>query len=120
MLIMQFLTGVTTASTFTVCFREEPRQMSCTNVSQMTSTLLTDINMNRSATAHAASSIVRCLFAAGAIAAMEPLADSIGLGWCFGIYAIIVMIEIPFIWFLYRQGDRRNEEYRAAQGVTDA
>lgn len=85
----------------------------------MTSTLLTDLNMNRSATAHAASSIVRCLFAGGAISAMEPLAESIGLGWCFGIYAIIVMIEIPFIWLLYRQGDRRNEEYRATQGGID-
>ncbi|KAI3393415.1 hypothetical protein diail_4283 [Diaporthe ilicicola] len=62
MIIMQFLTGVTTASLFA-----------------MTGTLLTDLNMKRSATASAAMSIVRCLGAGAAVAAVQPLADSIGL-----------------------------------------
>ncbi|KAK7953652.1 Major facilitator superfamily transporter, partial [Apiospora saccharicola] len=74
MLIMQFLTGATTASTFVLC-----------------GTLLTDLNIHRSATAQAASNLVRCLSAAGAIAAMEALVQSLGPGWCFAIYAILLM-----------------------------
>ncbi|KAI8712974.1 MFS domain-containing protein [Fusarium sp. LHS14.1] len=94
MLIMQFLTGGSTASTFT-----------------MTSTLLTDLNLNRSATAHAASNIVRCLMAGGAIGIMDPLIKSIGFGWCFGIYAAVALLEIPVVVYLYKMGDRRTQQH---------
>ncbi|KAK8101676.1 hypothetical protein PG999_012050 [Apiospora kogelbergensis] len=87
MLIMQFLTGATTASTFVLC-----------------GTLLTDLNIQRSATAQAASNLVRCLTAAGAIAAMEALVQSLGPGWCFAIYAILLMMCVPLAWVLRRQG----------------
>jgi len=87
MLIMQFLTGMTTASTFT-----------------MTSTLLTDLNVHRSSTAQAASSIVRCFGAAAAIAAMQPLANIVGLGWCFAVYALVVLAEVPLVFVLKRNG----------------
>lgn len=72
----------------------------------MTSTLLTDLNVHRSSTAQAASSIVRCLGAAAAIAAMQPLADAVGLGWCFAVYAILVVSEVPLVWVLVRNGVR--------------
>ncbi|KAI8947801.1 MFS general substrate transporter [Xylaria longipes] len=85
-----FLTGVTTASTFT-----------------MTSTLLTDLNADRSATAQGASSIVRCLLAAAATAAVEPLAEAVGLGWCFVVYALIVLMNLPLFWALQYFGERQ-------------
>ncbi|KAI1119877.1 MFS general substrate transporter [Nemania abortiva] len=90
MLILQFLTGITTASTFT-----------------MTSTLLTDLNTDRSATAQGASSIVRCLLAAAAIAAVEPLAEAVGLGWCFVVYALVVLINLPLSWAIQYYGDKK-------------
>ncbi|KAI0523868.1 MFS general substrate transporter [Xylaria bambusicola] len=90
MLILQFLTGMTTASTFT-----------------MTSTLLTDLNADRSATAQGASSIVRCLLAAAATATVEPLAEAVGLGWCFVVYAFIVLVNLPLSWGLQYYGDRQ-------------
>ncbi|RTE79712.1 hypothetical protein BHE90_005762 [Fusarium euwallaceae] len=93
MLIMQFLTGGSTASTFT-----------------MTSTLLTDLNLDRSATAHAASNIVRCLMAGGAIGIMDPLINAIGFGWCFAIYAAVALLEIPVVVYLYKMGDRRAQQ----------
>ncbi|KAI1322241.1 MFS general substrate transporter [Xylariaceae sp. FL0255] len=83
MLIMQFLTGVTTASTFTI-----------------TSTLLTDLNADRSATAQGASSIIRCLAAGAAIAVTDPLAGAVSLGWCFVIYAALVLINLPLTWLI--------------------
>ncbi|RSM08769.1 hypothetical protein CEP52_004468 [Fusarium oligoseptatum] len=93
MLIMQFLTGGSTASTFT-----------------MTSTLLTDLNLDRSATAHAASNIVRCLMAGGAIGIMDPLINAIGFGWCFAIYSAVALLEIPVVVYLYKMGDRRAQQ----------
>ncbi|KAH8753094.1 major facilitator superfamily domain-containing protein [Diaporthe sp. PMI_573] len=96
MIIMQFLTGVTTASLFA-----------------MTGTLLTDLNMQRSATASAAMSIVRCLGAGAAVAAVQPLADSIGLGWCFAIYAIFLLVELPLAWLIQKNGMKwRSEQTR--------
>ncbi|KAI0191106.1 major facilitator superfamily domain-containing protein [Astrocystis sublimbata] len=89
MLILQFLTGITTASTFT-----------------MTSTLLTDLNADRSATAQGASSIVRCLLAAAATAVVEPLAEAVGLGWCFIVFAVIVFMNLPLFWALQYFGKR--------------
>ena len=71
---------------------------------QMTSTLLTDLNVHRSATAQGACSIVRCLGGAAAIAVVQPLADAIGLGWCFAIYAALLVIEVPLVWVLTRRG----------------
>ncbi|KAI1821718.1 major facilitator superfamily domain-containing protein [Xylaria intraflava] len=87
MLILQFLTGATTSSIFTMC-----------------GTLLTDLNANRSATAQAAYNLIRCLGAGAGIAALEPLVYSIGSGWTFGIYAIIMIFQVPIAWLLVTRG----------------
>ena len=71
---------------------------------KMTSTLLTDMNVERSATAQGACSIVRCLGAGAAIAAVQPLADAIGLGWCFTIFALLLVAEVPLVWMLQARG----------------
>ncbi|KAK1546801.1 hypothetical protein CPAR01_00768 [Colletotrichum paranaense] len=95
MIIMQFITGITTASLFT-----------------MTGTLLTDLNCERSATAQGASSIVRCLGAGAAIAALQPLADAAGLGWCFAIYALFLATELPLAWIIRKKGPGWRKQRR--------
>ena len=72
----------------------------------MTSTLLTDLNQDRSATAQGALSIVRCLLAGGGIAVMQPIADGIGLAGCFALYAVLFMALVPLALLLRRRGPR--------------
>ncbi|KAL2166540.1 hypothetical protein VTG60DRAFT_2527 [Thermothelomyces hinnuleus] len=87
MLVMQLLTGTATAATFTLC-----------------GTLLTDLNMNRSATAQAASNLVRCLSAGGAVAVLQPMVENLGPAGCFAVYASIISLGIPLAWVLQRYG----------------
>ncbi|KAK4236052.1 major facilitator superfamily domain-containing protein [Achaetomium macrosporum] len=87
MLVMQLLTGTATAATFTLC-----------------GTLLTDLNMNKSATAQAASNLVRCLSAGGAVAILQPMVENIGPAGCFGIYASIIFLGMILAWLLETYG----------------
>ncbi|KAI3557872.1 hypothetical protein CABS03_10833 [Colletotrichum abscissum] len=75
-------------------------------------TLLTDLNCERSATAQGASSIVRCLGAGAAIAALQPLADAAGLGWCFAIYALFLATELPLAWIIRKKGPGWRKQRR--------
>ncbi|KAK4172586.1 putative transporter [Triangularia setosa] len=86
-LVMQLLTGTSTAATFVLC-----------------GTLLTDLNLNRSATAQAASNLVRCLSAGGAVAVLQPLVEHVGPAACFGIYAGIVFLCFPLALVVQRFG----------------
>ncbi|KEY66280.1 hypothetical protein S7711_02745 [Stachybotrys chartarum IBT 7711] len=86
-LIMQFISGGATSSIFTIC-----------------GTLLTDMNPNASATVQASYNILRCVGAGVSIAAQQPLADAVGLGWCFGVFGIIMMMAAPLGWILKRYG----------------
>ncbi|KAI1081029.1 major facilitator superfamily transporter [Whalleya microplaca] len=52
-------------------------------------TLLTDLNPNQSSTAAASANIVRCALAAGGLAALQPLIDAVGPGWCFTIFGLL-------------------------------
>lgn len=81
----------------------------------MCGTLLTDLNIHQSATAQAASNLVRCLSAGTAIAALQPLVDAAGPAWCFAIYAIIVLLEVPLVWLLRTRGVRWRNTQQAAQ-----
>lgn len=47
---------------------------------------------------------MRCIGAGAAIASQQPLADGAGLGWCFGIFAIIMLAAGPLVMLLKRQG----------------
>ncbi|KAK8868343.1 major facilitator superfamily domain-containing protein [Apiospora arundinis] len=89
MIIMQFLIGFTTAPIFT-----------------MSATLLTDLNRQKSATAQGACSLIRCLMAGASIAAMQPLTDGAGLGWCFAVYGILLVFEAPLAWLLLTRGEQ--------------
>ncbi|KAL9564052.1 hypothetical protein ACKAV7_011826 [Fusarium commune] len=73
-------------------------------VPQMTATLITDYNTHRSATAQAASNLIRCVGAGAGTASFEPLIRAIGSGWAFAIYAILVLLQVPLIWGLKRNG----------------
>ena len=77
---------------------------------QMSITLLTDLNVEKAATIRGASNFVRCLLAGACIAALEPIAEGIGLGWCFAIFALIQLCGIPATWLLKTRGLRWREE----------
>ncbi|EXK30374.1 hypothetical protein FOMG_13187 [Fusarium oxysporum f. sp. melonis 26406] len=87
MLAMQVLAGLTAGALFT-----------------MTATLITDYNTHRSATAQAASNLIRCVAAGAGTASFEPLIRAIGSGWAFAIYAILVLLQVPLTWELKRNG----------------
>ncbi|KAM5347808.1 hypothetical protein ACJ41O_007632 [Fusarium nematophilum] len=70
----------------------------------MTATLITDYNTHRSATAQAASNLIRCVGAGAGTASFEPLIRAIGSAWAFAIYAILVLLQVPLIWGLKRNG----------------
>ncbi|CCC07999.1 hypothetical protein SMACR_01563 [Sordaria macrospora] len=98
-LVLQFLTGAATSSIFTLC-----------------GTLLTDLNPNASATVQASYNLVRCLGAGAAIAAQQPLADAADSGWCFGVFAIIMMMGLPLSMLIEKQG----LEWRRAKALKDS
>lgn len=51
-------------------------------------TLLIDLHPSRPSTAQASFNLVRCTFAAGGLAALQPLINAMGTGWCFTIVAL--------------------------------
>ncbi|KAK5337111.1 hypothetical protein LTR43_012589, partial [Exophiala xenobiotica] len=52
-------------------------------------TLLVDLHASRPSTAQAALNLLRCAFAAGELAALQPLINAIGLGWCYTVIALM-------------------------------
>lgn len=76
----------------------------------MYNTLLTDLNVRKAATVRGASNLVRCVLAGAFIAALEPLSQALGLGWCFGVFAVFQLFSIPPVWLLKAHGRRWREE----------
>ncbi|KAK4186218.1 major facilitator superfamily domain-containing protein [Podospora australis] len=96
-LVMQFLTGATTSSIFTLC-----------------GTLLTDLNPHASATVQASYNLVRCIAAGIGIAVQQPLADTAGSGWCFGIFSIIMLLAAPLAVVTRTRGMSWRKKFRHA------
>ena len=86
-LIMLFLTGASSAAIFVAC-----------------GTLITDLNANKSSTVQASYNLVRCLLNAVGIAAVQPMIDAVGDGWCFTIFAGIGVLCAPLLYLLRRNG----------------
>ncbi|KAI3327815.1 MFS general substrate transporter [Xylariaceae sp. AK1471] len=86
-LVLQFLAQSTQAAIFVIC-----------------STLLTDLNPERSSAAQACYNLVKCLLSAGAVAALKPIVDSVGVGWCFTIYGGVGLLCIPMLFLLRLNG----------------
>ena len=82
---------------------------------QITNTLLTDLSPTRAASVQGASNLIRCLLAGGCIAALEPVTERIGLGWCFGVYAMLQTLVVPLIWRPETKGLTWREELAARQ-----
>ncbi|KAL2121771.1 hypothetical protein VTJ04DRAFT_2226 [Mycothermus thermophilus] len=99
MIIMQFVTSYTTSSIFSI-----------------TNTLQTDLNPTKAASIRGASNLVRCVLAGGCIAALEPVTQKIGLGWCFGVYAALQASVLPMIWMLDSKGLEWRKNQAAKQG----
>lgn len=66
--------------------------------------LLSDINMGNGASLGAAMNLVRCLIGAGAVAAVTPLIDAIGIGYSATIVAGIWVTALPALWLVYSKG----------------
>ncbi|KAH6677029.1 major facilitator superfamily transporter [Plectosphaerella plurivora] len=60
-------------------------------------TLLTDLNAGRSSTAAASANLVRCALAAPALAAVQPMIDGIGVGWCFTLFGALAAMCAPLL-----------------------
>lgn len=71
-LILQFVIGGAITIIFNAC-----------------GTLVVDLHSLRPSTAQAAVNLVRCALAAGGLAALQPLIDAVGAGWCYTIFSLL-------------------------------
>ncbi|KAI1248997.1 hypothetical protein MGN70_008604 [Eutypa lata] len=78
-------------------------------------TLLTDLNPDKPSTAAASANIVRCALAAGALAALQPIIDAVGAGWCFTIFGILCGACGPLLLLEMRMGHR----WRRSRGIAE-
>jgi hypothetical protein len=79
-------------------------------------TLAVDCNIESPATAVAANNLSRCLFGAGAVAAVVPLIERIGMGWTCTFVAGIWVLFSPMLWMVYKRGYRWREQKRLKEG----
>jgi MFS family permease len=86
-LVLQFLTGSTMVGMFTAL-----------------STLLTDLNPDRTSTSQAAYNLLRCLLGAAGVAALQGITGAIGLGFCFTVYGTLCAMTIPLLVVLHARG----------------
>ncbi len=61
---------------------------------QINNTLLIDVNQEAPAAAQASSNIVRCTFAAPAMAVLQNILDAMGSGWTFTLLGLLCLISI--------------------------
>ncbi|KAH8911218.1 MFS general substrate transporter [Coniochaeta sp. PMI_546] len=64
-----------------------------TMLSHTASALLVDIFPDQSSSAYAAGQVMRCGLSAASAAAIQPLVDAVGRGWCFTMFAIFVGVS---------------------------
>lgn len=67
--------------------------------------LIIDLHRDRSATASAAGNLVRCLMGAGSAAIVNTIIDSVGVGWCFTIWGLLVTsVSVPLLFVVCKWG----------------
>lgn len=76
------------------------------------STLLIDFYPKAPATATAANNLVRCLLGAGATAAVTPMINAMGRGWCFTFLSLFLVASSPILWYVYFKGMEMREARR--------
>lgn len=67
-------------------------------------TILVDLHPKRPATAQASVNLVRCAMAGGGLAALQPLINAVGPGWCFVIFAGLTLSALGFWWIEMKWG----------------
>ena len=86
-IVMQFVTGGMSVALFVIC-----------------GGLLTDLNPDRSATVQASYNLVRCALGGAGVAILQFISDSVGIGWCFTIYAAFGVFCLPLLLILRQRG----------------
>ncbi|KAL1835077.1 hypothetical protein VTK73DRAFT_6312 [Phialemonium thermophilum] len=76
------------------------------------STLIVDLYPEKPATAIAALNLLRCLFGAGATAVVEKMIRTMGRGWCFTFWALVVVVSSPILVVVTKWGPQWREERR--------
>jgi len=71
---------------------------------QINNTLLIDINQEAPAAAQASSNIIRCTFAAVAVAVLQDVLDAIGSGWTFTLLGLLCLISIGLCLLIRTKG----------------
>ncbi|KAK4445643.1 major facilitator superfamily domain-containing protein [Podospora aff. communis PSN243] len=74
--------------------------------------MVVDLYPEAPATAIAANNLVRCLFGAGGTAVIEPMLKSMGRGWTYTFWALVLVVFSPMLYVLARIGPRCREERR--------
>ncbi|KAI0544437.1 major facilitator superfamily transporter [Xylaria curta] len=82
-------------------------------------TLTTDLNPGRSSTAAASANILRAFLAAGGTAALQPIIDAVGAGWCFTIFGFLVAACGPLLLLQIRIGPKWRESRKSRQVESD-
>ena len=75
-------------------------------------TILADLNPERSATVQASYYLLRCTLSAAGVAALEALILSVGVGWCFTVFAALSAFCVPLLYVLRHCGQswRQTDE----------
>jgi MFS family permease len=79
------------------------------------SSLLVDLFPEAPSTAMAASNLVRCLGAGASAAAISPMLNGMGWGWCFTFLALLSLLNILLLWleWLWGMGWREGRQLKA-------
>ncbi|KAF2030720.1 MFS general substrate transporter [Setomelanomma holmii] len=68
------------------------------------SSLLVDLFPEKASTVSAASNLVRCWLAGGLTAAVDPMLNGMGWGWCFTLFGGLLVLGLSLISVEYRKG----------------
>lgn len=77
----------------------------------MCGTLLVDLHPQRPSSSQACLNIIRCSLSAAGLAALQPVIDAVGIGWCYTAFAGICTLAIP----LCIAEQRYGREWRLAR-----
>lgn len=82
------------------------------------SALIVDLNRSSAGTATAAMNLARCLMGAGAVAAVIPILQRIGIGWTSVFIAGAWVVFSPIMFMVVKFGPRWREEKRIRAGTS--
>ncbi|ORY10781.1 putative MFS transporter [Clohesyomyces aquaticus] len=85
------------------------------SISNNLSSLLVDLFPEKPSTVTAASNLVRCWLSAGGTAAIAPMLDGMGWGWCFTFLGLLFIAGLILIWAEYTWGMGWREVRRERQ-----